>query len=178
MPAQTDTQDDARLIATAKKETGKILDQFAVAGRARSALDAISPRKVIRDSAPVRLTRTDEALVLAAAGADIGFATNSIVIANGPVKIAHSTNNVIIAGGSVQISHDGSVGTGSLVITKGKLTISHATGTLLYAPKGVEIAHASGVRSFNTIDRTTSWGTIQNVLVEPLFEDEGSVVGR
>lgn len=149
-----------------------MLDRLGISEAEKTALDTISPRSVIRDSETLKLIRVHNQLVVAGANTNIAFATNSIIISTGALHISHSGNNIVVCGSDVDISHDGTLGNGSLVLSKGEVTISHAGNTLIYALKGVEISHARNVRAFNTRERKTSWGHINNDLVKPLFREE------
>ena len=184
---QLSTYDQSKIISKAKGGVSNILDSLELSEEAITSLMKISPASVILDSESVKLIRVDNQLVVAGADTNIAFATNSIIISTGALHISHSSNNVIICGDDVDISHDGSLGSGnlgsaqlgsgsqsigSLVISKGKTKISHARNTLIYAIKGVKISHARNVQAFNTSERKTSSGYINNILVKPLFHKE------
>jgi len=172
LPEQSSTRDESRIISKAKGGVTHILDRLAIPEETKASLEKIAPKSVIRETKPLELTSVDSQLVVAGANLRIAFATNSIIIATGAVHISHSGNNVVVCSNDVDISHDGSLGNGSLVISKGKTTISHAGNTLIYAIRGAAISHAHNVKAFNTDERITSWGHINNVLVKPLFEEE------
>jgi len=166
------TYKQQRIIAKAQQGVADILDRLEISTKRKAAFETISPLSVIRDNEPLTLTRVDNQLVVAGQNTTIAYAANSIIISSGPLHISHSGNNVIVCGGDVDISHDGSIGHGSLIISKGKTEISHAGNSLIYAIKGVEISHARNVHAFNTRERKTSWGHINNSLIEPLFREE------
>lgn len=172
LPEQSNAYDQSRILSKAKSDVSDIIDSLGISEEAKNSLGSISPKSVIRDSEPLNLTQVDNQLVVAGADTNIAFATNSIIISTDALHISHSSNNVIICGSDVDISHDGSLGNGSLVITKGKVKISHAGNSLIYAINGVEISHAHNVRAFNTRERKTSWGHINNNLVKLLFHEE------
>lgn len=172
LPEQSNADDQNRILSKTKSDVSDIIDSLGISEEAKNALGNISPKSVIRDSEPFKSTRVDNLLVVAGADANIAFATNSIIISIGALHISHSSNNVVVCGGNVDISHDGSLGNGSLVISKGKVKISHAGNSLIYAINGVEISHAHNVRAFNTRERKTSWGHINNNLVKLLFHEE------
>jgi hypothetical protein len=46
--------------------------------------------------------------------------------------------------------------------------------TTLYAPGGVKVSHQNNVISYNTDKRETSWGHINNIVVDPLFKKENT----
>jgi hypothetical protein len=172
LPEQTSTYNQSRTISKAKNGVSEILDSLGIPKDAKTPFENIAPSSVIRDSGPLKLNRINNQLVVAGDDTNIAFATNSIIISTGTLHISHSGNNVIVCGGDVDISHDGGLGSGSLVISKGQTKISHAGNTLIYAIKGVEISHAQNVRAFNTRERKTSGGHINNILVKPLFHEE------
>jgi hypothetical protein len=172
LPAQSSTHDQDRIISKAKDGVSDILDSLGVSEEKKGSLQKISPKNVIRDSGSLELTHIDNLLVVGGADANIAFAKNSIIISMGALHISHSSNNIVVCGGDVVISHDGSSGSGSLVISKGKTKITHAGDTLIYAVNGVEISHARSAKAFNTGKRKTSWGHINNIIVEPLFREE------
>jgi len=172
IPEEPSTSNQNRTISKAKEGVSEILDSLGVPEEKKTSFEKIALKDVIRDNEPLKLTRIDNQLVVARAKTDISYATNSIIISTGALHISHSGNNIIVCGNDVDISHDGSLGNGSLVISKGKTKISHAGNTLIYAIKGVEISHANHVRAFNTRERKTSWGHINNIIVKPLFQEE------
>lgn len=172
LPEQASVYDQSSIISKAKSDVSDIFDNLGISEEANNSLRNISPKSVIRDSEPLKLTQVDNQLVVVGADTNIAFATNSIIISTGAVHIAHSSNSVVVCGSDVDISHDGSLGNGSLVISKGKAKISHAENTLIYAINGVEISHANNVRAYNTNERKTSWGHINNNLVKLLFHEE------
>lgn len=172
LPEQSSTHNQEIIISETKDGVSDILDSLGVSEEMKKSLGEISPKNIIRDSKPLKLNNIDNQLVVAGADANIAFATNSIIISIGALHIAHSGNNVVVSGGDVEISHDGSSGNGSLVISKGKTKISHAENSLIYAIKGVEISHARNIRAFNTRERKTSRGYINNNFVKPLFREE------
>jgi len=161
-----------RIISKAKDGVTDILDSLGVSDETKTSFAKIAPKNIIRDSEPLKLTHIDNQLVVAGGDTNIAFATNSIIISTGALHISRSGNNIVVCGSDVDISHDGSLGNGSLVISKGKTKIGHAKNTLIYAINGVEISHARNVRAFNTRERKTSWGHINNNLVKPLFHEE------
>jgi len=171
---QSNAYDEGKIISTARVGVADILSSLTISEDTKNSLGKIAPIAVIREIKPLDLAFADNQLVVAKGDANISFASNSIIIVNGILNIAHSSNNIIVCGSDVDISHDGSMGEGSLVISKGKTTISHAGNTIIYAIKGTEISHARNVKAFNTSERKTSWGHINNILVKPLFEDEAS----
>lgn len=172
LPEQSSAYDQSRIISKAKGGVSDILDSLGITEKEKTSLEKIALKSVVRDSESLKLTHVDNQLVVAGADTNIAFATNSIIISVGALHISHSSNNIVICGGDVDISHDGSLGNGSLVVSKGKTKISHAGNTLIYAINGVEISHARNVRAFNTRERKTSWGHINNSLVKPLFHEE------
>ena len=164
---QPSTSNQNRTISKAKEGVSEILDRLGVSEEKKTSFEKIALKDVIRDSEPLKLTRIGNQLVVARAKTDISYATNSIIISIGALHISHSGNNIIECGSDVDISHDGSLGNGSLVISKGKTKISHAENI-----KGVEISHVNHVKAFNTRERKTSWGHINNIIVKPLFQEE------
>ena len=175
LTAQPVTYEQQVLIAKAQQGVADILDRLEISQERKAAFEMIAPLSVIRDNEPLTLTRVDNQLVVAGQNTTIAYAANSIIISSGPLHISHSGNNVIVCGGDVDISHDGSIGHGSLVISKGKTEISHAGDSLIYAIEGVEISHARNVHAFNTRERKTSWGHINNILITPLFREEAKL---
>ncbi|WP_051148507.1 hypothetical protein [Desulfospira joergensenii] len=171
-PEQRSSYDQSKIISKAKRGVSDILDRFGVPEERKTVFDKITPKEIIHDSEPLTMTRVDHQLVVAGASTNISFATDSIIISTGILHISHSSNNIIVCGSDVYISHDGSMGKGSLVISKGKSKISHAGNTLIYAINGVVISHAHNVKAFNTRERKTSWGHINNIIVAPLFQEE------
>lgn len=166
------TNEQQRIIAKAQQGVADILDRLEIPDERKAAFETIAPVSVIRDNEPLTLTRVHNQLVIAGQNVTISHATNSIIISSGALHLSHGSNNVIVCGGDVDISHDGSVGHGSLVISKGKTEISHAGNSLIYAIGGVKISHARNVHAFNTRERKTSWGHINNILIKPLFHEE------
>lgn len=174
LPAQARAAEEDAIVARAREGVAKVLAGLEITGARKAFFENFSPQSVILDESPLELTRVDNQLVIAGAKTDIAFATNSIIIARDSLHISHGANNFIVCAADVDISHDGSMAEGSLVITRGRVDISHARNTLVYAVEGVEISHANNVRAFNTRDRKTSWGHINNAVVEPLFREEAS----
>ncbi len=166
------TFEEQTTIAKAQRGVADILDRLEISQERRAAFETIAPVSVIRDKESLTLNRVHNQLVVAGQNTRIAHAANSIIISSGPLHISHSSNNVIVCAGDVDISHDGSMGNGSLVISKGKAEISHAGNSLIYAIEGVEISHARNVHAFNTRERKTSWGRIDNILIKPLFREE------
>jgi len=163
---------DADVIEQTRARVRELVESLGLPGERAAKLLEIAPTGVIRDTQPLKSEFIDRQLVLAEGDADIAFASNCIIIAPGILHVSHSGNNVIVADGDVDISHDGSLAQGSLVVSRGRVTIGHAADTLVYAPGGVEISHANGVRAFNTPDRQSSWGEIDNLTIKPLFREE------
>ena len=172
LPERTSACDQNEIISKAKSGVSDILDKLGVSAEKKASIEKITPKDIIHDSEPLTLTRVDNQLVVSGANTNISFATNSIIISTGTLHISHSGNNIIVCSSDVDISHDGSIGNGSLVVSKGKTRISHAGNTLIYAINGVVISHAYNVKAFNTRERKTSWGHINNIIVEPLFYEE------
>jgi hypothetical protein len=172
LPEQSATYNQTNIISKATNGVSEILDSLGVSKETKNSFEKIVPENVIRDSAPLKLTHIDNQLVVSGAATNIAFATNSIIISTGTLHISHSGNNIVVCGSDIDISHDGSLRNGSLVISKGKTKISHARNTLIYAIKGVEISHPHNVTAFNTRERKTSWGHINNIIVEPLFQGD------
>nr|WP_320050201.1 hypothetical protein [uncultured Desulfuromonas sp.] len=166
------TYEQQRTIAKAQQGVADILDRMKIPQERKAVFETISPVGVIRDNEPLTLSRVQNQLVIAGQNVTIAHAINSIIISSGALHISHGGNNAIVCGGDVDISHDGSMGNGSLVISKGKTKISHAGNSLIYAIGGVEISHARNVHAFNTRERKTSWGHINNILIKPLFREE------
>lgn len=164
--------DQSRVISKARSGVSELLDSLGISDERKASFKKISPRGVVRDDHSLKRSHINSQLIVAGADASFASATNSIIIVAGPLHISHSANNIIICGTDVDISHDGSRGNGSLVVSKGRIKISHAGNSLIYALDGVEISHARNVRAFNTRERKTSWGHIDNVLVDPLFDAE------
>ncbi|MCP4722063.1 MAG: hypothetical protein GY860_21610 [Desulfobacteraceae bacterium] len=169
---QSRTYNQSSIISKVKGSMSDILDSLGVPEETKASFEKIAPENIICANESLKLTHVGNQLVVAGANTNISFATNSIIISTGALHISHSANNFIVCGSDVDISHDGSMGNGSLVISKGKTKISHAGNTIIYAIKGVEVSHAHNVKSFNTLERKTSWGNINNVIVEPLFHEE------
>ena len=170
---QSSTYDNNIAISKAKDGVSDLLDSLGVSEETKTSLEKIVPKSVIRYSKPIKLTHIDYQLVLAGGDTNIAFATNSIIISTGALHISHSDNNIIVCGSDVEISHDGGrLGNGSFVISKGKTKISQARNTHIYAINGIKISHARNVKSFNARERKTSWGHINEAIVEPLFQEE------
>lgn len=174
LPEKPSTYNQDRTISKAKEGVSDILDSLGIPEETKKSFEKIAPKDVIRESEPLKLTRINNQLVVARTNTDISFATNSIIISIGALNISHSGNNIIVCGSDIDISHDGGLGSGSLVISRGKTKISHARNTLVYAIKGVAISHANNVKAFNTHERKTSWGHINNIIVKPLFYEEAT----
>lgn len=172
LPGKSSTHKQAMIISRVKADVSAIFDSLGVSEETKTTFENISPKNVIRDSGSLKLTHIINQLLITQGNTNIANATNSIIISTGSVHISHSSNNIVISGSNVDISHDGSTGNGSLVISKGKTKISHAKNNLIYAIKGLEISHASNVKAFNTRNRNTSWGHINNIIVKPLFLEE------
>ncbi len=172
LPEQTITYNQDSIILKAKNGVSAILDSFGVPEEIKASFENIFLEKVISDSEPLELTHIFNQLVISRADVNISSATDSIIVTTGNVHISHSNNNVVVCGSDIDISHDGNTGKGSLVISKGKIEIGHARSTLIYAIKGVKISFATDVSGFNTLDRKTSWGHINNIIIKPLFQEE------
>ncbi len=172
LPEQSSIYDQSVTISKAKDGVSDVLDSLVISEEEKASLKKISPKSIIRDSEPLKVTHVDNQLLIARMDTNIAFARNSIIISTGALHVSHSSNNIIVCGGDVEISHDGRLGNGSLIISKGKTKIGHAGNTLIYAIKGVEVSHGRNVRAFNTIERKTSWGHVNNILVKPLFKEE------
>lgn len=183
LPEESVAYDQSRIVAKAKRGVSDMLEILGLPEERKASFKKISPRGVIRDDQPLKLTGVHHQLIIAEADTNIGFATDSIIISGGPLHISHSGNNIVICGRDVDISHDGSLRArrslnsssgkgGSLIISKGKINIGHAGNSLIYALNGVEISNAHNVRAFNTSDREISWGHINNIVVDPLFQKE------
>lgn len=147
-----------------------LLERLPLPAERKRRLESLRPTRVIRESRRLDLDLTSDAIVLTQADIEVSAATNTIIVAAGSIRIAHCESSIVISGRDVAISHDGSRGGGSLVVSKGSTRISHARNTLIYAVEGVQVSFANDVRAFNTPDRVTSWGHIDNTLIEPLFK--------
>lgn len=172
LPEQTGSCNPSELIPTAKSGVSDILAGLGIQAEAKDSFEKIDPQSAICDNKPLNLNWIHDQLVVAGEATDIAHARDSIIISTGLLHISHSSNNVILCASDVDITHDGNRGGGSLVISKGKIKISFATNSLVYALKGVEISHAHNVQAFNTPERKTSFGHINNTAVTPLFPEE------
>lgn len=171
------TRDESKVLLKAKSLTTELLKHLDIPTKQKSAFEAISLKRVIRADQFARLPTVHDTLVIAGGDIDIAFAKNSLVVARGVTHISHSSNNIVVAANNIDVSHDGSDGSGSLLIAKGKIEVSHARNSIVSSPIGVNVSHANSVVAYNTPDRKTSWGEIDNRIVRPIFTERSTLKG-
>jgi hypothetical protein len=172
LPNDTAAIDPEQAISRAMSAVSALLDGLPMSKERKETFAGISPRRAIRADTPLEFGLVERKIILAKADVDITASMNSIVVTMGAVRVAHSENSIIVSAEDVTISHDGSRGCGSLVVSRGRTRISHARNTLIYATGGVVVSWANNIHAFNAPDRRTSWGYIDNTIIEPLFRNE------
>ena len=151
---------------------GQLYDHFELPEKRKIPIDDILSYELVQDNRAVEFSHEQRKVFLINGDIHISHCHNSIVVATGSIDISHGSKNILVSGKNIQISHDRG---NSIVIASGTVDISFASNTTIYAPGGMKISHPSNVLAYNTENRKTSWGHVNNVLIDPLFKSEEAV---
>ncbi|WP_438971823.1 hypothetical protein [Methylophaga sp.] len=149
----------------------KLYDELKLPEERRIPLNSISTYELIQENKNINFAHEKGKVFLIDGDIHVSHCHSSIVVASGNIDISHGSNNILISGKNIEVSHDRG---GSLIVANGSVDISFANNTTIYAPRGLEISHPRNVISYNTQDRKTSWGHVNNILIEPLFKSENT----
>ena len=166
LPVQPESH--AALVKT-EEMVSKLYDHFKLPEERKISMDGILSYGLVQDNKPVEFSHEQRQVFLINGDIRISHCYNSVVVATGSINISHGGRNILVSGKNIRISHDRG---NSIVIAGGHVDIAFATNTTVYAPGGVKISHPDNVIAYNTENRETSWGHVNNVLIDPLFRAE------
>ncbi len=152
-----------------EKKLSKLYDELGLPEKRKISIDSISTYGLVQENKNIKFAHEKQKVFLINGDIHISHCHSSIVIATGNIDISNGSNNILISGNNVEVSHDRG---GSIIVAKGSVDISFAYNTTVHAPGGLEISHPRNVIEYNTENRKTSWGHVNNILIEPLFKSE------